>query len=618
MSSERINSKRYSRTAERVASTRASRIISTERLHTRDFRRTSPERLSPTMNPRRTTGSMVFITRHTISPELTETHRNSRISVQRLISAKDYRRTSTEQLPSQRSPRSSDFIASVLVTRSSADRHVSNGESRRSVERLASVMNSRISPEPSVPDRGYRRSAERLASVKGSFRITSERDSRSSAERLASLRKLRINAEPLASDRESRRSVKRLASVRDYIRIASERNFRGSAERLLSSRNSRLSAERLASDKESRRSLERSSSLRDTRRITADKDITRSAERLASVISAERKSERVSRSWIEHYTAIRNSRIYAERLISDRRSVERSESFRNSKNSAGRLASDRLAYVRDVKRSSTEPPAHKMDSRRSAERLATIMDSKRISTKDLASERDSRRSVGFSSSLKTARRLSSVRNSRKTSVEQLSSQRNYARIVYEKRSVTRQAIDDHLATRRVTTNASTRITSEHRLSQLERLSATHIISKTLEHHDTTKMSDVRNTRLSYGRLPRNQALYQGLILSEKQFSTMHNATPKTDSFLGNGLPLGTVQKSAEAFKATQYFSWAHSVTEYTRCALATLTLMWPAVAVWKGSILEHLTSFDVASAFSSKMNHLNSFFTDKVQFCNFL
>jgi hypothetical protein len=99
---------------------------------------------------------------------------------------------------------------------------------------------------------------------------------------------------------------------------------------------------------------------------------------------------------------------------------------------------------------------------------------------------------------------------------------------------------------------------------------------------------------------------------------MHNATPKTDSFLGNGLPLGTVQKSAEAFKATQYFSWAHSVTEYTRCALATLTLMWPAVAVWKGSILEHLTSFDVASAFSSKMNHLNSFFTDKVQFCNFL
>jgi hypothetical protein len=189
-------------------------------------------------------------------------------------------------------------------------------------------------------------------------------------------------------------------------------------------------------------------------------------------------------------------------------------------------------------------------------------------------------------------------------------------MVYERRSVSRQYSPDRLAIRKLAASESTRaLFSERRVSRPEMLSVTHVTSKAPERRDTNRMSNTRNIKLYYGRISNNQALYQGFGLSEKRLSTMNNTTLKTESLLSTGLPLGTIQKSVVNFKPAQYSSWSDKATECVRCALATLTVIWPALTIWKGSVLESLTSLDVGLAFSPKMDHLNSFFADKVKFC---
>jgi uncharacterized protein YaiE (UPF0345 family) len=161
--------------------------------------------------------------------------------------------------------------------------------------------------------------------------------------------------------------------------------------------------------------------------------------------------------------------------------------------------------------------------------------------------------------------------------------------------------------------APTRIIfSERRISQPEHLSTIHITSKGLVYRDTTRMSNMRNTRQPNGHISKNQALHQGFGLPEKYFSTMDNTTLKTESFFGIALSMETIQKSAVGFMSTQYSSWSEKVTEYVNCVLATLTVMWPALAIWKEGVMTSLISFDGESAFSPKMDHLNTFFTDKV------
>jgi hypothetical protein len=97
---------------------------------------------------------------------------------------------------------------------------------------------------------------------------------------------------------------------------------------------------------------------------------------------------------------------------------------------------------------------------------------------------------------------------------------------------------------------------------------------------------------------------------------MDNTTLKTESFLSIGLPLGTIQKSIINFTPAEYPSWSEKATEYVRGAMATLAVIWPASTIWKESVLESLTNLDVALEYSSKMHHFNSFFADKVKFCN--
>jgi hypothetical protein len=173
----------------------------------------------------------------------------------------------------------------------------------------------------------------------------------------------------------------------------------------------------------------------------------------------------------------------------------------------------------------------------------------------------------------------------------------------ERRSVVKQQSPDSLATGKLVA-----VFSERRVSQPKLVSTIHFTSKAPEHHNTNRMS-----KLSSGHLPKNQALYQGFRVSERRVGTMDNITLKTESFLSIGLSLGTIQKSIINFSPAEYSSWSEKVTEYVRGALATLTVIWP---ISKESVLESLTILDVAVEFSSKMHHFNSFFADKVKFCD--
>jgi hypothetical protein len=551
-SSERVKTNRDSRiTAERVTSIAASRRISTETLtHIRDSRKTSIIRGS-----RRVMEGSTSVTHHKIPPTLLETARNSRVSVEHLVSVRFSRRTSTEQLSTQRSLRYADRTETTLdMSRPSAERLVSERNSRHSVEGLISTRNSRIS-------------------------------------------------ERWASDMGTRRPVKQLTSRKDSISITSERDFKHSVRLLALIRNFRISAERFTSYKESRHSLEHLPSERDSRKTADEKDSIPSVERLTLVrksrISAEQMSERTSKHWVKHLASVRISKISAERLAYDRHLV------------------DHLVSFRDFRKSSTERNFKQPDGH-----LAAMMDPRRIYAERLATERDFRQHFKGLASLKNAWRLPiegliSVRNSMRTYVKQL---RNSVGMVYKIQSAAKRP-SDSLATRRLMTTAFTTFTrtilSDHHVSQLEPLPTIHITSKALKGHDVMMMSNVRNTELSDGHISKNQTLDQGPGLSEKQFITMDNTTLKTESSLDNGLLSGTVLKSVVNFSPTLYSSWSDSVTEYIRCALATLTVMWPSLAMWKAGVLKSLTGFDVAPAFSAEMAHLNSFFADKVHFTNF-
>jgi hypothetical protein len=208
--------------------------------------------------------------------------------------------------------------------------------------------------------------------------------------------------------------------------------------------------------------------------------------------------------------------------------------------------------------------------------------------------------------------LSFVRNP-KAIAERLKSPGSSVRVTHERQPVSKKSTSDHLATSKSMDRVSTRInSSERRISQPEHLSTIHITSKGLVHRDATRMSNMRNTRQANGHISKNQALLQGSGLPEKYFSTIDNTTLKTESFFGTALSMETIKKSAVGFMPTQYYKWSEKVTEYVNCVLATLTVMWPALAIGKEGVMTSLISFDGESAFSPKMNHLNSFSTDKV------
>jgi hypothetical protein len=160
---------------------------------------------------------------------------------------------------------------------------------------------------------------------------------------------------------------------------------------------------------------------------------------------------------------------------------------------------------------------------------------------------------------------------------------------------------------------STRTTSyERRVSQPEPLSTIRVTSKPTAGHDVMRMSNVRNTRLAYAHISNTQALHQGFGLPAKHFSPMYNTTLKTESFFGIGLSLETNQKSVVDFTSAQYSNLSDKVAEYVKCLLATLTVRWPELTVWKGGVLASLVSFEGAPTLLSKMDHLNNFITVKV------
>jgi hypothetical protein len=659
-SEERASTFRDSRTmyAERLATLKGSKRVSCERLaHERDSK--STERLASLRHSRR------------ISAERRTSKRESESSAENLACVRESRRTSTERLRSEKDSRSAERLAVV-----SSSRRISTVQLTpktvysRSAEHLASVWNSK---RISASLRHSRTSAERLIIQRDSRsaeRLTPLRDPRkTSTERLATQRDFRESFEHLTYVKDSRKTpTERLATQRSTEqseRFVSQIDSIRSSERAKSNRNSRIIAERVASTGASRRiSTETLTHIRDSRKTSSIRGsrrmiegstfVTRyrisptlletarnsrvSVERLVSVRLSRRTStehlsiHRSPRSADRIATILDMSRTSAKQLVSERSSrhsvegltstnihwVKHLASVRISKISAERLASDRhlvdhFVSVRDFRRSSTEK-----NSRQSNERLATMMDSRRIYAERLATERDYRQPFEGLASLKNARRLpteglSSVRNSRRTSVNQL---RNSVGMVYERRSVSRKSSPDSLGTRRLMTTAFTRtILSDRHISQLKPLSTIHITSKALKGHGTTTMLNVRKTGLSDGHISKN--LDQGLRLSEKQFITVDNTTLKTESSLDIGLLLGTVQKSIVNFSPAQYSSWSDNAVEYIRCALATLTVMWPSLAIWKGGVPKSLTSFDVGSALSSEMDHLNSFFADKVHFTNF-
>ncbi|PNF43521.1 hypothetical protein B7P43_G09313 [Cryptotermes secundus] len=666
ISVERLTPERNTgRSPERLASVRDSRISaerlaperntgrSPERLTSVRDSRISAERLAPERNTRRSPQRMASVRDSRISVERLTPERNTRRSPERLASVRDSRISVERLTPERNTRRSPERLASVRDSRISVERLTPERNTRRSPERLTSVRDSRIYAERLTSERNARRSPERLASVRdpriSAERLTPERNTRRSPEHLASVRYSRISAERLTPERNTRRSPERLASVRDprisAERLTPERNTRRSPESPTSVRHyKKFSAERLTSKRQSRRSTEVTSSVRDLTRnspeqMVSARDSRRYAERLALVtnirtVSVNRMAfGENSRRSVERSVSLRNSRQISTRssrsadptvtVLGTRSSAERSVSERDSRRSAERLApvtisrvyTERVAFVRrsvgswalgrDFRRGSTVPLAFEVDIRRSVERLANNINSR--TSAQLVSQMESRKSVNYSSSLRKPDSLTSARKFR-TSVERMS----FVKMVNGRRSVLKQYSTDRFATKKLTARASNRaVFSERLVSQPEQVSIIRFTLKAPEHYSTNRMTNVRNTKLSYGHISNNQDLYQSFGLSERRFITMDNTTLKTESLLSIGLPLGTIQKSILNFMPAQYSSWTDKITEYVRCALATLTLFWPALTIWKGNALEYLTSLDVILGFSTKMDRFNSFFADK-------
>lgn len=575
----RITTQRNSRSAEHFTPLRDSRRTSTERLVTRHYRpleHLTSSRDSRTISTERLTsqrsaelsGQFETGTDSTRSSERINVNRNYRVTDEPVVSIRASRSVSQERLSFRRNSRVTSAVRTARRT---------NGD-------LASATRHRISPEEMEIQNNFKLSAVRLALVKGSRGTSTEhlsQGSRRSAERIPNIL-----------------GTRRTTATRQI----SERNLSRKNERSSYVRNPKMSSNRWAYERESRRTV-KPLALVDSRKVTAERYSSRSVEHLTSVrssrISAELKTVRNSGRSVDRFTSVRNSAILAERIGSDRRSA------------------DRLVSIRDFRRSYTEPLESETNSERSLVGLPTNLNSRRIYTERLVSERNSKQSLGHSANLRNTRRLStnglsSVRNPKATA-ERLKSLGSSVRVTHERQPVSKKSTSDHLATSKSMDRVSARIiSSERRISQPEHLSTIRITSKGLVNRDATRMSNMRNTRQANGHISKNQALHQGFGLSEKYFSTMDNTTLKTESFFGTALSMETIQKSAVGFMSTQYYNWSEKVTEYVNCVLATLTAVWPALAIWKEGVTTSLISFDGESTFSPKMDHLNSFFTDKV------
>jgi hypothetical protein len=255
-----------------------------------------------------------------------------------------------------------------------------------------------------------------------------------------------------------------------------------------------------------------------------------------------------------------------------------------------------------------------MDARRSVEHFAPNMNSR--ASAQIVSAMESRQLADHSVSLRNTRlstdNLLTERNSR-ISVERIS----FARIVSDKRTVFKQHAPDRLATRKLMARASNRaVFSERRVSRPETVPIIHLTPKAPEYHSTVRMSNVRYIKMTREHIPHNRALDHGFRLSERRSGNMVYRTLKSESFANIGLPVETLQKSVINFRPAAYSNWSDKVTEYVTSALASLAVIWPALTAWKASVLEHLASLDVALEFSPKMHHFNSFFAEKVKFCN--
>ena len=574
----RITTQRNSRSAEHFTPLRDSRRTSTERLVTRHYRpleHLTYSRDSRTISTERLTsqrsvelsGRFETGTDSTRSSERINVNRNYRITDEPVAFIRASRSISSERLSFKRNSRVTSTVRAA----------------RRTNGYLASTIRHKIYPEEMEIQNNFKLSAVRVALVKGYRSASTEhlsQGSRRSAERIPTIF-----------------GTRRTTATRQI----SERNLSRKTERSSYVRNPKMSSNRWAYERESRRIVKPLGSV-DSRKVTAEMYSSRPVEHLTSVrssrISAELKTMRNSERSVDRFTSVRNSGIPAERIGSDMRSA------------------NRLVSSRDFRRGYTEPLESETNSERSLVGLATNLNSRRIYTERLVSERNSKRSVGHSAKLRNTRRLSTnglsfVRNSKATA-ERLKSLGSSVRVTHERQPVSKKSTSDHLATSKSMDRASTRIiSSERRISQPEHLSTIHITSKGLVYRDTTRMSNMRNTRHANGHISKHQALHQGFGLPDKYFSTMDNTTMKTESFFGIGLSMETIQKSV-GFMSTQYSNWSEKVTEYVNCILAALTVMWPALAIWKEDVTTSLISFDGESAFLPKMDHLNSFFTDKV------
>jgi len=572
----RITTQRNSRSAAHFTPLRDSRRTSTERLVTRHYR--TLEHLTSSTDS------------GTVSTELTS-QRSAELSG-RFETGTDSTRSS-ERINVNRNYRTDEPVAFIRASRSISPERLSFKRNsrvtstvrtaRRTNGDLASATRHRISPEEMEIQNNFKLSAVRLALVKGSRGASTEHLSQ-------------------GSHRSAERIPNTLGTRTTATRQISERNLSRKTERSSYVRNPKMSSNRWAHERESRRTV-KPLALVDSRKVTGERHSSRSVEHLTSVrssrISAELKTMRNAGRSVDRFTSVRNSGILAERIGSDRRSA------------------DRLVSIRDFRRGYTEPLESETNSERSLVGLATNLNSRRIYTEQLVSERNSKRSLGHSANLRNTRRLStnglsSVRNPKATA-KRLKSLGSSVRVTHERQPVSKKSTPDHLATSKSMDQLSTRIiSSERRISQPEHLSNIRITSNGLVNRDATRMSNRRNTNQVNEHMSKNQALHQGFGLPGKYFSTMANTTLKTESFFGIALSVENVWKSAVGFMSTQYSSWSEKVTEYINCVLATLTVMWPALAISKEGVTTSLISFDGESSFSPKLDHLNSFFTEKV------
>ncbi|XP_069699788.1 trichohyalin-like [Periplaneta americana] len=592
--------------------------------------------------------------------KLSETSRSERISTERRLGDLTLTRSSVERrstsparrmstVPDESRRTSSERLAKIRSTfdrRSDTKLHRSLSSERRQTESGAVSLAGRRASERVMAQRSVSRlsqSEDRNLSELRSYRRNSLEGIRTSNERRSArtVSKTHFDSDTRNAIRRTTRSVSadrrysmRLISQRSSPRLSEERrNMKQSRERLNSDRrigshqmrdvrlsldnsisraaaDRKLSAERRniingkSTDRRERDerskiklSRDRSSTLSRNNRASEEQFSTRRDSRLATERAlASRDSRRTS---VVHLSFVRNTRL-TERLSVARNSRRTSEVLESRRISGERLYNQRYdsrsmarrVSVRNLRSASTE----RLSNQRSItanDEIVTVRDS-RISAHRLSDRRDSMHSSERLSSYRNAReayteRLMLTRSSR-TSVEHLSAIRNSRRVMNENRFV-RQTLPNYTMARRTTTGAQRQIPTFQTIS---------------------RKFDVR---LASGHLLNNKASQQELEISQKQLVTADNTTLKTESLLGTGLSLETVKNTIGYLDLSQFMgkqnNWSANIYEYITNFLATLAVMWPALAICKGNMLESVENYDVASILSTKMEHLNSFFIDK-------